>query len=228
MFGVVMILVWFVCWIIKSYQETSRNNYLRTYSGDKYIYRDIHSVTRLKSNNQIVIEKNDSATGHRLFYDRNHNLVLDATEDEMLKKTAENPDQPVAYDKIRYASYYIHRFVKQINGRLKYYTTVHYKDADFIVDLDTMKILSPTSKQLRYEMVCRSKGYLNYTDEGFREVIDGFNALDEIDRHSIIAEFNGSHLTNTDGSYWSNFLYNERKPRQHWSYFHREDRPWIK
>lgn len=228
MFGVVMIVIWFVCWIIKSGQQTSRNSYLRTYSGDQYIYRDLAGVTRLKSNNQIVIERKNKSTGHRVFYDKHGNVILDATEDEMRKKINDNPEQPVAYDKVSFAGYYIKRIAKMVDGKMKFYTTIHYKDADFIVDLDTLKIIAPTSNQLRYELVCKSRGYLNYTDEGFQEVINEFNSLDEIDRHGMVAEFNGSHLANMDGGYWSSYLYNERQPRKQWSYFYRNDRPWIK
>ena len=235
MFGFIMVMVAFFLFLAKSASETKQNDYLSRFTGDEYTYRDIKGVTRYKGNGKAVFDRVDPKTGHRYLLDKHHNVVLDATEDEMLRTTAEKPGDLVKYDKVNIAGYYVKRCAKLVDGERKFYSFIHYKDADFLVDLQALKIVCPTSSQLRFEMMCKKKGYLNYTEEGFKEVIDEFNNKDEIDRGGLIGECDGTLLsTMKAGSFWSDFLYSDRKPRQHsWSYFaikagvDQRDRPWI-
>lgn len=234
MFGILMIIFVFFCWLIKTSKTTSEDNYRSTFTGDDYTYRDHAGVMRTKGKNKPVFDKVDPKTGHRILYDKHHNKVLDTTEAEMLKFTSEHPGESYKYDKWYLAGYYIKRFAKQVDGEVKFYTIMHYKDADFIVDLQDFKIIAPTNNQLRYELNCKAKGYLYYTEEGFQEVVNGFNNMHEIDRKDLIAEGADSALSMPQrNGLWTEFLYNDRKPKKQWSYFSQKgylmkgDKPWI-
>lgn len=211
MFGIVAIIICFVCWMVRSGRETSLNNTLKSQSQDAFLWTDVNGVSRLKSNNKIAVAY-ASANGHTYIRDKDGNILFDATERLTQIEAAKNP---VDYIIETLKGYPIRVYEKaNRNGNMQRYTMIHFRDADLIVNLDRMKVERPTDDQLRFELDCKAKGYRSYSEEGFRNMIRDFNLKSEFDRQSIIGECNIQNCKPNTGTYWCNTIYNHRLPNR--------------
>lgn len=223
MFGIFAIIIYIVCWFIRTGRETSDNAYLKRQSFDPFVYRDTKGRMHLKSNNQIVYDFRAPWNNHVYIRDKKGNFIMDETEEKAKLKAKQNGGQPVEYTTVLLGGHTIKRYIVQKkNDTLGYYTIIHYKNADLWVNLDTLKVERPTDNQLRFELMCKQMGYRYYTEEGFRDMIREFNMKDEIDRSGLIGDYNTCVHNGIGGSYWNNFRYNSRKPEAC------KDRGWIR
>ena len=202
--------------------------YMKMQSQDPFTYTDSAGRMKLKSNNKIVYDFTAPWNGHVYIRDKKGNFLFDKTEEEAKLTAGKNPGEAVEYTETQVGGHTIKRYIRQKkDGQIGYYTIMHYKDADIIVNLDGMKAERPTNEQLRFELNCRHRGLLSYSEEGFREMMRDFNLKDRIERESIIGEYN-TQVHKGGGSYWNEVLYKSREPAKQWSYFKRNDRGWIK
>ena len=228
MVGILFIIAYFVIRLYATTKESSDNNYLRSISPNALTYTDAHGVQRLKNGNKPV--SNWQNNGHTYLRDKYRNVVADATEANMMAEVAKHPDEFVKYDTKEFHGYTVTRYARLVNNKIKLYTMMHYKDLDCVADLENYRILYPTAKQIGFEKICESRGYLHFTEQGIKDVIDEFNSLDQYERECLIGEGNGEL---TYGGYWSSSTILRRKPKTHWSYFSQKgiplkgDKPWI-
>lgn len=228
--GILCIIVYYILWVKKSSDDTYRRNWNRSQSINPFTYTDEKGRMRLKSDNRIVYDYK-GPDGHTYIRAKNGDFLFDETVEKAKLDAAQNPQEMIGYTTDQLAGYTIKKYARQNkNGEIKYYTIINFRDADLIVNLDTMRIERPTNTQLRFELMCKERGLLNYTEEGFRDMIRDFNLKDEIDRRGIIGECNGAR--NENGCW----ITRNREPIGHWSYFDQKgidykgnkDRRWIK
>ena len=222
MIGILAIIVYIILWIIKLSDESRENQHRKDQSQNPFVWKDSKGRTHLKENGQIVDSFRAPWNQHIYIRDKKGNFMFDATEELAKHKAKEQQGAKTEYTTMQLAGNTIKRYVmKKRNGDMGYYTLIYFRGADLIVNLDTMKIERPTDEQLRFELNCKSRGLLHYTEEGFRDMIRDFNLKDRIDRESIIAQ-NNYYMHDGSRSYWNNSLYIDRQPLKHWSYFDRK------
>ena len=92
MIGVIAIIVWVVCWFVRSSRETHFDSYRRQQYPNPYVYTDTRGRMHLKSNNQIVYDYKAPWNGHVYIKDKHGNVLFDMTE----RLEAEGKSEPNA------------------------------------------------------------------------------------------------------------------------------------
>ena len=229
MAGIIGIVVLIICYLAKCHEDTwNREN-----TGNRYYYIDRKGVYHLREWPHTKCFDEKLPNGHIVLKDRNHNILVDMTEEDQKREWELHPEKRPNYEQIDLAGYTVKQYTSYTNGEEKHYSVFYYKDADWNFDLDTLKMIGPTDAQLKKEETYKNHGLRHYTPEGFKAVMDEFNALPERERAGIAAECDGA--VGPKRGYF-NTIYDPARMSRGWSYFDQKgipikdnkNRVWIK